>query len=111
MDVSQECEKEPSLFIVHEAARFGGPFGVYSASNAQALSEKLVKPVNVFMELPWHGHLDWKLKKAMKDHALFKGSAWFDVLIDDLLPYLSEILTDEMQHQLSVHYSDMEVQD
>ena len=111
MDVSQECEKERSLFIVHEAARFGGPFGVYSASNAQALSEKLVKRVDVFMELPGKGHLDWKLKKAMKDYVVFKGLPWFDLTIDEVLPYLGEILIDDMQHEMSVHFCDMEVQD
>jgi len=110
----QESESENqddplSLFIVHEPKRFGGPFGVFASYSVESLLDEIPKPVQVLMVIPQKGNLLFKLKKDMKDHAVRKGLPWFDLNIDEVLPYLAEVLQDDFEEQKSVHYTAMDI--
>jgi hypothetical protein len=104
-----ESQDEPlSLFIVHEPTRFGGPFGVFASYCVNTLLDELPK-VQVLMAIPHKGNLLFKLKKDMKDHAVKKGLPWFDLNIEEVLPYLAEVLQDDFEEQRSVHFTAMDI--
>jgi hypothetical protein len=105
-----ESQDEPlSLFIVHEAKNFGGPFGVFARYCVNTLLDELPK-VQVLMAIPHKGNLLFKLKKEMKDHVVKKGLPWFDLNIDEFLTYLAEVLQDDFDEQKSVHYTAMDIE-
>jgi len=107
---NSETQNDPlSLFIVHEPTRFGGPFGVFASYSVDSLLEEIPKPVQVLMAIPSKGNLLFKLKKDMKDHAVRKGLPWFDLNIEEVFPYVAEVLQDDFEEQKSVHYSAMDI--
>ena len=105
-----ESPKAPSLFVVHEAFRCGGPFGVFSGTCACILRQ-FATPVKILVVLPEQGHLAVKLKKDLKDHAVKKGLPWYDLNIDELLTYVSSVLEEDLEEQKCAHYASMDVKD
>ena len=104
-----ENQDDPlSLFIVHEPKRFGGPFGIFASYSVESLLDEIPK-VQVLMAMPHKGNLLFKLKKDMKEHAVRKGLPWFDLNIDEVLPYLAEVLQDDFEEQKCVHYTAMDI--
>ena len=102
-------ESEPiwNIYIVHEPARFGGPFGVYVDECKEAVFDRIAKPVKILLEIPGRGLLAFKLEKAMKIYAIKKCVGWYDLSIEDLLSSLGEVLSDDFENQKSVHFASM----
>jgi len=106
-----ESPKEPSLFIVYENARFGGPFGVFSATCKNCLLLNLDPRLEVLMEFPGKGHLVTKLKKELNLYGIKKGLPFFDATIEDILAGVGSVLVDELDIQKCAHYASMDVKD
>ena len=106
-----ENPKEPSLFIVYENARFGGPFGVFSATCKNCLLLNLDPRLEVLMEFPGKGHLVTKLKKELNLYGIKKGLPFFDATIEDILAGVGSVLVDELDIQKCAHYASMDVKD
>ena len=104
-----ENPKEPSLFIVYEAARFGGPFGIFSATCKNCLLLNIDPRLEVLMELPGRGDLATKLKKELKIYAIKKDLPWFDGVIEDILTSVGSVLVDDFDIQKCARYANMEV--
>ena len=104
-----ENPKEPSLFIVYEAARFGGPFGIFSATCKNCLLLNIDPRLEVLMELPGRGNLATKLKKELKIYAIKKDLPWFDGVIEDILTSVGSVLVDDFDIQKCARYANMEV--
>ena len=104
-----ESPKEPSLFIVYESARFGGPFGIFSATCKNCLLLNLDPRLEVLMEFPGKGHLATKLKKELNVYVVKKGLPFFDATIEDILAGAGSVLVDEFDTQKCARYASMEV--
>ena len=104
-----ENPKDPSLFVVQEAFRCGGPFGVFSGTCESCMLRQFALPVQTLVVLPGKGHLATKLKKDLKDHAVKKGLPWYDLNIDELLTYVSSVLEEHLEEQKCAHYANMDV--
>ena len=104
-----ESQKEPSLFIVHEPFRCGGPYGVFSATCDSCLLHQFAMPVNIVAIFPGKGHLAMKLKKDLQLHAVKKGLPWYDLAIEEILTSVSTVLEEDFDIQKCAHYASMEV--
>ena len=104
-----ENQKEPSLFIVYEAARIGGPFGIFSATCKNCLLLNIDPRLEVLMELPRKGNLATKLKKELKNYAIKKDLPWFDGVIEDILSSVGSVLEEDFEQQKCARFTNMEV--
>jgi hypothetical protein len=104
-----EAESETiwNLYIVHEPARFGGPFGVFVDVGEEALFDRIANPVTTLMEIPGKGLLAVKFEKAMKDYAIKRAAGWYDIPIEELLSSLGEVLSDNFDRDKCAHYAGM----
>ena len=111
---SPESEPEspraiPSLMIIHEPARCGGPFGVFSATCQTCILGQCSFEVKVLMVLPGRGYLAQKLRKDLQLYAVNKGLPWFDCDIDMLLGSLADLISEDFSKVKFVHYATMEM--
>ena len=104
-----ESPKEPSLFIVYEAARFSGPFGVFSATCKNCLLLNTDPRLEVLMEVPGRGHLATKLKKELKNYAIKKDLPWFEGVIEDILTSVGSVLEEDFEQHRCARYANMQV--
>ena len=102
-----ESESDWNLYIVHEPARFGGPFGVYVDECVEEVLERISKPVKILMEIPEKGLLAHKFERAMKDYAIKFAPGWYDIPIEYLLSSLGDVLSDDFEHGKCAHYANM----
>ena len=104
-----ESQKEPSLFIVHEAFRCGGPYGVFSATCDSCLLHQFAMPVKIVAIFYGKGHLAMKLKKDLQLYAVKRGLPWFDGCVDDILTGVANVIEEDFDIQKCAHYASMEV--
>ena len=102
-----ESESDWNLYIVHEPARFGGPFGVYVDKWVESVFDRIAKPVKILMEIPEKGPLAHKFARAMKDYAIKFAPGWYDIPIDYLLSSLGDVLRDDFERDMCAHYASM----
>ena len=102
-----ESGSDWNIYIVHEPARFGGPFGVYVDKCVESVFDRIAKPVKILMEIPEKGPLAHKFERAMKDYAVKFAPGWYDIPIDYLLSSLGDVLRDDFERDMCAHYASM----
>ena len=105
---SQGSEPESNLYILYEASRLGGPFGIYEACCESNLQEGFSEPVEILAEFPCRGHLKSTLHHRLKIYAIQKDVPWFDTSLDDIFSQIGDMIDDMLQLERVCHFTAMD---
>ena len=105
---SQGSEPESNLYILYEASRLGGPFGIYEAYCEVILQEKFPEPVEILATFPCRGNLMRTLHHRLKIYAIREHVPWFDTSLDDIFSQIGDLMDDTLQLERGDHFVAMD---
>ena len=97
-----------ALFVAHEPDRFGGPYGVFSASCPPCFCFDLAPNVDVLLNLPGKGYLLPALQKELR-HSNIEGTGFYNVGLTSLLLCISTVVKDETEKLKCAHFFTMQI--
>ena len=107
VDPPQQSLDEQNLYIVHDPAMFGPPYGIFSGCDSRLLDDCADKGVEVLVMIPSKGYLVQALRSQL-NYSKIPDSGWYNTRIELVFHILATLMHADINTKKCVQFASLD---